>query len=112
MKVGEELCDVVWAKAERGEDDRFKVDDLPIIFAAACAEAIRRSPDRTKAGLHVAIRFSFLLCLCGREVVNIGAGSAAYAAHSSSACSRLFRIAAAVVWTNCREADSVAASPL
>jgi len=50
MKVGEELCDVVWAKAERGEDDRFKVDDLPIIFAAACAEAIRRSPDRTKAG--------------------------------------------------------------
>ena len=74
MKVGEELCDVVWAKAERGEDDRFKVDDLPIIFAAACAEAIRRSPDRTKAGLHVAIRFSFLLCLCGREVVNIGAG--------------------------------------
>ncbi len=48
-KVGEELCDVVWAKAERGEDDRFKVDDLPVIFAAACAEAIRRSPDRTRA---------------------------------------------------------------
>jgi hypothetical protein len=49
MTVGKELCAVVWAKAERGEDDRFKADDLPIIFAAACAEAIRRSPDRTKA---------------------------------------------------------------
>ena len=48
-KVGEELCNVVWEKTERGEDDRFKVDDLPIIFAAACAAAIRRSPDKTKA---------------------------------------------------------------
>jgi hypothetical protein len=40
---------VVWEKTERGEDGRFKVDDLPIIFAAACAAAIRRSPDKTKA---------------------------------------------------------------
>lgn len=49
MKIGEELCNVVWEKTERGEDDRFKVDDLPVVFAAACAAAIRRSPDMTKA---------------------------------------------------------------
>ena len=48
-KVGEELCNVVWQKTERGEDDRFTVDDLSIIFAAACAAAIRRSPDKKKA---------------------------------------------------------------
>ncbi len=29
MKVGEELCDVVWAKAERGEDDRLKSMTFP-----------------------------------------------------------------------------------
>ncbi len=53
-KVGEELCNVVWQKTERSEDDRFNVDDLPIIFAAACAAAIRRCPDKTKAVTGVA----------------------------------------------------------
>jgi hypothetical protein len=49
MGIGEELCGVVWEKTQRGDDDRFNVDDLPVIFAAACAAAIRRSSDTTKA---------------------------------------------------------------
>lgn len=49
LKIGQELCNAVWESTERGADDRFQVDDLPIIFAAACAEAIRRSPNPPRA---------------------------------------------------------------
>lgn len=53
IKVGEELCNVVWEKTKRGEDDRFQPDDLPVIFIAACLSAIRKSSDPDKAGRNI-----------------------------------------------------------